>query len=138
MVDQLVFLQFRDLFWVGGDVSLSGACYWPADTTRDSHPISNSCPCQQLISFTKSYSGDTNDAECLDVSRPPRILHRIAGSGNLSQSLRFKSDDLSNCPLQFAVAEYTSTLSHLDLFEGDAEDIVLGRRGTMLFGLISF
>lgn len=121
----------------GGRVSLSGAWKCWADAARDSHPISNSWPCLQLIGFC-------GEPERLNkwcrMSRcrkgPLHILHRIAWSEKLSQSLRFKPDHLSNCPIQFIVEENTATLSHLDLLQGDVEDIVVGRRGMMPFVLI--
>ncbi len=60
----------------------------------------------------------------------------IAGGGKLSQGLRFKPDHLSHCLLQFIVEENTTTLSYLDLLQGDLEDIVVGRGGMMPFALI--
>lgn len=60
----------------------------------------------------------------------------IAGSGKLSQGLRFKLEHLSHCLLQFIVKQNTTTLSYLDLLQGDVEDIVVGRGGMMPFALI--
>lgn len=42
------------------------------------------------------------------------------------KALDSSPDHLSNCLLQFIVEENTTTLSHLDLLQGDVEDIVAG------------
>lgn len=87
-----------------------------------------------LVSLVAGAAVQTK-AEYLDKDWPLHKLHRIAGSGKLSQGLTFKRDPVSHCLLKFILEESMTTLSHSESLQGVVEVIVVGR-GMMPSALI--
>lgn len=125
VVDQPVFLQFHSLF------------FWGEGMYQYQGPVSGQLIQQnsltQLAALDQTpwfpYDGSfANDAKHLDMQRLLRILQLIAGSGKLSQGLKVKPDDFSNCLLQFIIEEKSCTQSYLYFLQGDVEDICGGKK----------
>lgn len=70
------------------------------------------------------------------MQRLLHILQLIAGSGKLSQGLKVKPDDFSNCLLQFIIEEKSCTQSYLYFLQGDMEDICGKKKRMMSFAPI--